>query len=152
MGLNKYFYKAKTDSRYNDIYGGRKWVIGSLIITECMSNPVYVHSPDECDCDVYQIRQTEGTFADWNMPFEYKDYYIDKNTICQYSEREDSYGTPIFENDLLRINGTIYKVVKDGDFFVRDKNGQASEYLCNALVKRKVEVISNYFDDGELLG
>lgn len=151
MGLNKYFYKAKTDPRYNDVYGGQKWVVGSLIITECMPSPVYVSSPDECDCDVYQIRQTEGTFADWNMPFEYKDYYIDKNTICQYSEQEDNYGEPIFENDLLRINGVIYKVVKDGDFFVRDKNGWASEYLCNSLVKKKVEVVSNYLDDAELL-
>lgn len=152
MGLNKYFYKAKTDPRYNDIYGGQKWVIGSLIITECMSNPIYVHSPDECDCDIYQIRQTEGTFADWNMPFEYNDYYIDKNTICQYTEQEDSYGEPIFENDLININGTIFKVVKDGDFFIRDKNGYASEYLCNVITRRKrVEVVSNYLDDAELL-
>jgi len=92
MGLkkaNKYFYKAKTDPRYNDVYGGQKWVVGSLIITECMPSPVYVSSPDECDCDIYQIRQREGNFADWNMPFEYKDYYIDKNTICQYLEHEE---------------------------------------------------------------
>ena len=144
MGLNKYFYKAKTDD-------GEKWVVGSLIITECMSNPIFKHTLEECNCDIYQIRQTEGTFADWNMPFEYKDYFIDKNTICQYSEQEDSCETPIFENDLVRVNGVIYKVVKDGDFFIRDKNGWASEYLCNALAKRKVEVVSNYLDDAELL-
>lgn len=144
MGLNKYFYKAKT----ND---GEKWVVGSLIITECMPNPVFKHTPEECNCDIYQIRQTESDFADWNMPFEYKDYFIDKNTICQYSEQEDSCGTPIFEKDLVKINGVIYKVVKDGDFFIRDKNGWASEYLCNVLAKRKVEVVSNYLDNAELL-
>lgn len=151
MGLNKYFYKAKTDPRYNDVYGGQKWVVGSLIITECMPSPVYVSSPDECDCDIYQIRQREGSFADWNMPFEYKDYYIDKNTICQYSSYEDGYRTPIFEYDLIDIRGTIYKVVQDGDFFVRDKNGWYSEYLCNAGAYRKTKVVGNYFDNPELL-
>ena len=116
MGLNKYFYKAKTDPRYNDIYGGQKWVIGSLIIKECMSNPIYVHSPDECDCDIYQIRQTESTFADWNMPFEYNDYYIDKNTTII-----DSY-------DDIKMLITIIRDVANDKF-----NGISPECIVSIL-------------------
>ena len=55
----------------------------------------------------YQKQSYEKS-EDISSSTKYKDYFIDKNTICQYSEQEDSYGTPIFEKDLVRVNGVIY--------------------------------------------
>lgn len=122
------------------------WIEGSLIhITR-----TYKGEEDEQECDIYQIINEDGA-----------GFFIDKDTIGQYTGLKDKNGKEIYEGDIIHIpenweeygwaSGENYEIdFKDGRFRLKPK------YKPNATgydleFTNEIEVIGNIYDNPELL-
>lgn len=77
---------------------------------------------------------------------------VDKNTICQFTGLTDKNGCKIWENDIVYIpymslEDSYCKVVFRRGAFI----GEMADGCEDSLLNRKAEVISNIFDNPELL-
>lgn len=97
---------------------------------------------------------------------------VNPETVSEYTEKTDSNGRKIFENDILKVHYNTFKeaytvVVRFGEYNDAHRNdkghlgfwidflGSEKDYvrkdICFWLGKSKVEVIGNIFDNPELV-
>ena len=122
---------------------GKSFIEGSLVhITR-----TYKGEEDEQECDIYQIINDDGV-----------GFFIDKETVGQFTGLHDKNGKEIYEGDVLRFSEVDTAIVKWNEkysyfmvepiqdyYFDSDVLGQALEYNDN------VEVIGNIYDNPYLV-
>lgn len=100
----------------------------------------------------YSMKWIINPLSDGN----FKWFLVDENTICQYTGLTDKNGNKIWENDVFRVitkdNYTGKVIFENGIFRVK---WLTDDLLRTDLFfwtnKRAIEVISNVFDNKELL-
>ena len=74
---------------------------------------------------------------------------IHSESLCLFSGCFDKFGSRIFENDFLKIEGKVYKVVFESGAFMLEKIVRDSEdYLSfmGEMPEHSMEVIGNMYD------
>lgn len=137
---DRYLFKAKR-------LDNGEWVVGNLITNVFFrlgQSIPYILCPDKADYDCFE------DFSEENGIFE-----VRPSTICQCTGLKDKNGKLIWENDIIKAQAGIAKVVWD-------KSGWRIEWIKSNIWRKdlfywavediqRVEVIGNIFDNPELL-
>ena len=137
---DRYLFKAKR-------LDNGEWVVGNLITNVFFrlgQSIPYILCPDKADYDCFE------DFSEENGIFE-----VRPSTICQCTGLKDKNGKLIWENDIIKAQAGIAKVVWD-------KSGWRIEWIKSNIWRKdlfywavediqRVEVIGNIFDNAELL-
>ena len=124
------------------------WIEGSLVhITK-----TYKGEEDEQECNIYQIINDDGV-----------GFFIDKETIGQYTGLHDKNGKEIYEGDIITckqyIGGNFvdyhlekgFVEFKDGEFGVHREQGYYLSIKKLLEYNYNIEVVGNVFEKGILL-
>ena len=119
----------------------KSFIEGSLVhITR-----TYKGEEDEQECDIYQIINDDGV-----------GFFIDKETIGQFTGLKDKNGKEIYEGDIVKIKSnpldmTGYIIYDEYDlaFELRDDENESQE--CLWYQEQELEVIGNIYDNPDLL-
>lgn len=118
--------------------GNNEWVEG-----------FYVAS---CASIVHPYSYKDGIHYIRTIPHNMK-YYVDPETICQYTGLTDKNGRKIFEGDIVRCGGML--VVKWDEKFagwcITKEGWLYNHFFGEAFEPIDCEVIGNIFDNQELL-
>ena len=128
------------------------WIEGSLVhITK-----TYKGEEDEQECDIYQIINEDGV-----------GFFIDKETIGQYTGLHDKNGKEIYEGDIIDFSYDMFVgsfntyvakgivIFEEGAFYVQcleNENMTKDEsYLLYTINIDTIEIIGNIWENGDLL-
>ena len=82
-------------------------------------------------------------------------YEVDQNTICQYIGLTDKNGNKIWENDIVKCQDIIGKIRWNETHLaytiLANVEGSMQYYFIGERLSNEMEVISNIFDNPELL-
>ena len=114
-----------------------EWIYGSLVhITE-----TYKGEEDTQDCDIYQIVNYDGVA-----------FYINPETVGQYTGLKDKNGKKIYEGDIVKAFYFETEVIGKIEFIYGTFALTNSDISDNQLfIFEKLEVIGNIYDTPELL-
>ena len=94
------------------------------------------------------------------FPFETinKDWHgerVDPETVCQFTGLHDKNGRKIFEGDIVKWTGSLYKVVFERRYGTAYFGIKISDfetwYFCNSCAANLMEIAGNIYDNPELL-
>ena len=115
------------------------WIEGSLVhITR-----TYKGEEDEQECDIYQIINEDGV-----------GFFIDKETIGQFTGLHDKNGKEIYEGDITDAGYNNIGVVKYGEYNCSCCEGVYGWYVDGGDIRsaeRFLEVIGNLYENTDLL-
>lgn len=117
-----------------------EWVYGSYLYTFC----------EDKNCPIVGVQGEKHWIVEENGNI----FWIDEDTVCQYTGRVDKNGQKIWENDIayMRCNGLSgygRVVYENGCFWIDDKKRNRKYPFSNHDVKYRVD--GNIFDNAELL-
>ena len=134
--MREMLFKAKTEMivrTYNNGLDDGEWVKGYL----------------RCDCGMWLIYQFEYDRADQVA------YEVNPETICQYIGLTDKNGNKIWENDVVKCQDIIGKIRWNETHLaytiLANVEGSMQYYFIGERLSNEMEVISNIFDNPELL-
>ena len=117
-----------------------EWVYGSYLYTFC----------EDKNCPIVGVQGEKHWIVEENGNI----FWIDEDTVCQYTGRVDKNGQKIWENDIayMRCNGLSgygRVVYENGCLWIDDKKRNRKYPFSNHDVKYRVD--GNIFDNAELL-
>ena len=80
---------------------------------------------------------------------------VNPETVCQFTGLYDKNGRKIFEGDIVKWTGSLYKVVFEQRFgtayFGIKISDYETRYFCNSCAANLMEIAGNVYDNPELL-
>ena len=80
---------------------------------------------------------------------------VNPETVCQFTGLYDKNGRKIFEGDIVKWTGSLYKVVFEQRFGTAYFGIKISDYetwyFCNSCAANLMEIAGNVYDNPELL-
>lgn len=112
----------------------KAWEDGSLVITRCGCYDQQVFISDK--------------MTGYHTP-------VIPETVCQFTGLYDKNGRKIFEGDIVKWTGSLYKVVFEQRFGTAYFGIKISDYetwyFCNSCAANLMEIAGNVYDNPELL-
>ena len=162
--MNKHICKAKCKN--NEFWRKNKngsWVYGYYVPAKDEYGDEVTHAIFSTDCRYRGA--AEYDYWEW--------YEVDPNTVCRYTGKEDKNGTPIFENDICKVDFPYGPFDDNGGYELKTRvaicefDQFSAEFMCvseygdmyrwygtgvySDIKDELVEVIGNRFDDTELM-
>ena len=92
---------------------------------------------------------------EWYIRAFETDYLVIPETVCQFTGLYDKNGRKIFEGDIVKWTGSLYKVVFEQRFGTAYFGIKISDYetwyFCNSCAANLMEIAGNVYDNPELL-
>lgn len=125
-----------------------EWVYGHLVIESNEQQPIIV--------SILTFDDYEDDEVDEQNIRDFYYYYVDPETVCQFTGLYDKNGRKIFEGDIVERGGRIWRV-KYGDNYGKfmmttyTEKGVSWDRDFDTIPPDWCEVIGNIYDNPELL-